>query len=310
MTWALYRSPKLDKPNTRFVVKQEGVSNVFLTVFDYFLGGQWKLGGWEAPEGVKPPNPPTNRALDKPCSVFNNLNLMSSQQITITPYKAISMEHAHFDQSFFSSWIVINYLIRMFLNFSMNSNFFTRTSIWCICDISCRLFYSLMSKLEIIIKGMENKERQLEKASECQESQFAQWSGAQPGKYARGCSDICQPKSVISMVDDGERFQRSRMRLGDLGERRKLPQRGLGRSPSLQRIWWHLRLNWTCFWPIVSKKCTIASVLIYGKNPTWKSKLILFNSILSSFEQHACDKQEMKRSVKMWNGKCDIWGRF
>ena len=33
-----------------------------------------------------------------------------------------------------------------------------------------------MSKLEIIIKGMENEElRRLEKASECHESQFAQW---------------------------------------------------------------------------------------------------------------------------------------
>ena len=29
-------------------------------IFDYF-GGQWKLGGWEAPEGLNPP--PTNRAL-------------------------------------------------------------------------------------------------------------------------------------------------------------------------------------------------------------------------------------------------------
>ena len=33
---------------------------------------------------------------------------------------------------------------------------------------------------------------------------------------------------------------RSPPRLGGLGERRKLPQRGLGRSPSRQRFWEHL----------------------------------------------------------------------
>ena len=33
--------------------------------------------------------------------------------------------------------------------------------------------------------------------------------------------------------------------------------------------------------------------------------LIEFNLIFSSFkQQHACDKQKMKWSVKMWNGKC------
>ena len=35
---------------------QRGVSNVFLTYFDYFCGGQYKLGGREAPEwGLTPP---------------------------------------------------------------------------------------------------------------------------------------------------------------------------------------------------------------------------------------------------------------
>ena len=40
--------------STRFVLKPEGVSNVFLTKP---VGDQWKLGGWEAQEGLKPPTP-------------------------------------------------------------------------------------------------------------------------------------------------------------------------------------------------------------------------------------------------------------
>ena len=43
----------------RFVGKPEGVSNVFLTYFDYFSGGQYKFRGWETPEGVLTPPPPT-----------------------------------------------------------------------------------------------------------------------------------------------------------------------------------------------------------------------------------------------------------
>ena len=35
---------------TRFVVEPKGVSNVFLTIFDNFLGVNEDLGGWEAPE--------------------------------------------------------------------------------------------------------------------------------------------------------------------------------------------------------------------------------------------------------------------
>ena len=50
--------------STRFEGKPEGISNVFLTYFDYFSEGQYKLGGWEAPEGGGlNPQPPTNRAL-------------------------------------------------------------------------------------------------------------------------------------------------------------------------------------------------------------------------------------------------------
>ena len=37
---------------------QKGVSNVYLTYFDYFFWGQYKLGDWEAPEGGWTPNPP------------------------------------------------------------------------------------------------------------------------------------------------------------------------------------------------------------------------------------------------------------
>ena len=34
-----------------------GVSNVFLTYYDnFFRRGQYKLGAWEAPQGVKPPD--------------------------------------------------------------------------------------------------------------------------------------------------------------------------------------------------------------------------------------------------------------
>ena len=43
--------------------KPDGVSNVFFTYFDYFFGGQYKLGGREVPEGVKTSTPPKNRAL-------------------------------------------------------------------------------------------------------------------------------------------------------------------------------------------------------------------------------------------------------
>ena len=41
-----------------------GGSNVFWLILTIFSGGHYKLGGWEAPDGgVKPSNPPTNRAL-------------------------------------------------------------------------------------------------------------------------------------------------------------------------------------------------------------------------------------------------------
>ena len=43
--------------------KTRGVSNVFLTIFDYFAGVNENVGGWEAPEGVHPQST-TNRALD------------------------------------------------------------------------------------------------------------------------------------------------------------------------------------------------------------------------------------------------------
>ena len=48
--------------------ENQGVSNVFFTYFDCFLGGggQYKLGGSRGTRGgVKPPPPPTKRALDK-----------------------------------------------------------------------------------------------------------------------------------------------------------------------------------------------------------------------------------------------------
>ena len=37
--------------STRFLGESEGVSNVFLTNFDHFFGGQYKLGSWEATGG-------------------------------------------------------------------------------------------------------------------------------------------------------------------------------------------------------------------------------------------------------------------
>ena len=44
--------------STRFVWKPERVSNVFLTYFDYFFRGQYKLREVERPQrGVKPANP-------------------------------------------------------------------------------------------------------------------------------------------------------------------------------------------------------------------------------------------------------------
>ena len=45
---------------------------------------------------------------------------------------------------------------------------------------------------------------------------------------------------------------RSPSRLGGLGERRKLPQRGLGLRPSRQRILEHLISNEACFWQYIS----------------------------------------------------------
>ena len=40
-----------------------GVSNVFLTYFDYFFGGQYKLGGLRGTRGGL--NTPTNRVLNR-----------------------------------------------------------------------------------------------------------------------------------------------------------------------------------------------------------------------------------------------------
>ena len=37
--------------STLFVGKPEGVSNVFLTCFDYFFGGQYKFGGLRGTRG-------------------------------------------------------------------------------------------------------------------------------------------------------------------------------------------------------------------------------------------------------------------
>ena len=48
--------------STQFVEKPEGVSTAFFIHFDYFVGGYYKLGSWEAPEEVKP-QPPKNQAL-------------------------------------------------------------------------------------------------------------------------------------------------------------------------------------------------------------------------------------------------------
>ena len=48
--------------NKKVLDLSENQSNVFLTFFDYFLGeGQYKLGGWEAPD--QPPSPDKSRAL-------------------------------------------------------------------------------------------------------------------------------------------------------------------------------------------------------------------------------------------------------
>ena len=45
-------------PSTWFVVKPEGGQQCIFDYFRLFLRGQCKLGGgWEAPEGVKPPTP-------------------------------------------------------------------------------------------------------------------------------------------------------------------------------------------------------------------------------------------------------------
>src|SRR6218665_1856162 len=45
---------------------------------------------------------------------------------------------------------------------------------------------------------------------------------------------------------------RSLSRLGDLGERRNLPQRGLGRSPRNQRDFEHFNPKWSTFWDPVN----------------------------------------------------------
>ena len=43
--------------STRFLGQPEGVSNVFRLILTIFTGVNTNLGGWEAPEGVKPSNP-------------------------------------------------------------------------------------------------------------------------------------------------------------------------------------------------------------------------------------------------------------
>ena len=99
----------------------------------------------------------------------------------------------------------------------------------------------------------------------------------------------------------------------------------LQRSPrpsSCYGLGWRFGNN-SC-WPLGSILCPIAcdrSPLLFwaGYRPghrmfdclemhiyAWNMSSIIFNLIFSSFkQQHACDKQKMKWSVKMWNGKCD-----
>ena len=55
--------------------KPEGVSNVFLTYFDYFFGGQYKLG-LRCIRGGLNPQPPTNRALLQPQLVLMSCHML------------------------------------------------------------------------------------------------------------------------------------------------------------------------------------------------------------------------------------------
>src|SRR6218665_2782537 len=57
-------------------------------------------------------------------------------------------------------------------------------------------------------------------------------------------------------------------RLGGLGERRKLPQQGLGRSPKNRRNFEHFMPKWSAFWDVVN--------LIYFNNQIEKIVGFLF----------------------------------
>ena len=57
--------------------KPEGVSNVFLTYFDYFFGGSIQTwSGREAPERVKPPPPPDKSSIEEKTHFQDILRLL------------------------------------------------------------------------------------------------------------------------------------------------------------------------------------------------------------------------------------------
>ena len=57
---AIYINYRIQRNQYSICGKTRGGSAMYFWLNQW---GSWKLGGWEAPEGVKPPTPPTNRAL-------------------------------------------------------------------------------------------------------------------------------------------------------------------------------------------------------------------------------------------------------
>ena len=116
-----------NKISTRFVGKPEGVSNAFFTYFDYFFGGQYKLGGLEALGGVKPPTPRQIEHWIKSLSnsdhliqfnFFSELSAIRDHDSRVTRHAAQTQEEVRFRQFLFLQPRFIFIWFTWFVSFS------------------------------------------------------------------------------------------------------------------------------------------------------------------------------------------------
>ena len=66
--------------------------------------------------------------------------------------------------------------------------------------------------------------------------------------YKHGSQRNCKPRRREAAIAEGKKLLTTR----GLGERRKLPQRGLGRSPRNRRNFEHFMPKWCAFWDVVN----------------------------------------------------------